>query len=137
MEIDELYQEQILDHAKRSAYRGEIEPCSSKAILRNPLCGDEVEVFVQLSGEMISQVRFAGQGCIISQAAASMVSSLVEGKSMAEAKTLIASYRELLLKGGKETSELGELVCLKSVGRFPARIRCALLAAEAVLQAIR
>lgn len=111
---DDLYRELILDHYKNPRNHGELEPCDAHAEGQNPLCGDEIAVFVNFGADdRIDAIRFNGRGCAISQAAASMLTELVEGKTAAEAA---AMPREELL------DELGV-----PLQRNPARLKCALL----------
>lgn len=127
-EMADFYQEIILDHNKHPRNYREITECTCQAEGLNPLCGDEVKVFVQVEGGKLSDVAFQGQGCAISRASASMMTGKTKGRSMEEARALLGRVREMLV--GPETEpagELGDLAALSGVRKFPARIKCAML----------
>ncbi|MBU3665545.1 MAG: SUF system NifU family Fe-S cluster assembly protein [Chthoniobacterales bacterium] len=140
-DLAELYQEIILDHNKRPRNYREIPSCTCCAEGRNPLCGDEVKVFVSLDGERLSDVAFQGQGCAISRASASLMTGKTKGRTTAEARGISGKVRDMLL--GSEASPppgLGDLAALSGVRKFPARIKCAMLpwrALEAALDGQR
>ena len=127
-DLADLYQEIILDHNKRPRNFREIPACTCSAEGRNPLCGDEVKVFVNLEGDRLSDVAFQGQGCAISRASASLMTGKTKGRTSAEAKGLSERVRGMLL--GPEAPpppDLGDLAALSGVRKFPARIKCAML----------
>jgi nitrogen fixation NifU-like protein len=127
-DLTDLYQEIILDHNKRPRNFRAIEGCTCAAEGHNPLCGDEVKVFVQMDGDTLSDVAFQGQGCAISRASASMMTGKARGRTLAEAKSLSSRVREMLLGASSEPPpELGDLAALSGVRKFPARIKCAML----------
>ena len=127
-ELADLYQEIILDHHKRPRNFRELPECTCSAEGRNPLCGDEVKVFVRLEGESLSDVAFQGQGCAISRASASMMTGKTRGKTEGEARGLSLRVREMLLGPECEPpGELGDLAALSGLRKFPARIKCAML----------
>jgi nitrogen fixation NifU-like protein len=149
----ELYQELILDHYRRPRNRGRIlggpqEPGEVRtAELANPLCGDEVALTVLLSDGRVADCRFEGVGCAISMASASMLTERVKGLAAAEAVDLAAKVRALARGegGGDDGGEpdgaaaperLGPLAALAGVARFPVRVRCALLAWDALERAL-
>ncbi len=136
--LDALYQELILDHYRRPRNKGALEPATARVELRNPLCGDEIEVAVAVDGDRVTDLRFTGRGCSISQAAASMMTQAVKGKPVSDAASLHRRYREMIMGSAEaaEDASLGELRALSGVSRFPARVRCALLAWEALGKAI-
>lgn len=132
--MEDLYQDVILDHFKHPRHRGKIEAPSACYSLLNPLCGDQIEMMLELDGGSVKRVAFSGHGCAISQAAASMLSECCEGKSKAEALEILGKYKKMMsgeLAFENETS-LGDTIALAGVRNFPARIRCALLACEAL-----
>jgi len=136
-EIAALYQELILDHYRRPRNKGELEGATRSAVMKNPLCGDEVALHVKVEGDKLSDVRFSGRGCSISQASASMMTQLVKGKSASEIAELGGTFRDLVMgaapAGDSEaTGKLGSLRALGGVSRFPARVKCALLAWNAL-----
>ena len=136
-ELDALYQELILDHYRRPRNRGELPGADAAAALRNPLCGDEMAVALALDGEIVREARFAGRGCSLSQASASMMTELVRGRTRREVRDLDRRFRALLRgEGAGVTGELGPLRAFAGVARLPARHRCALLPWEALERAL-
>ena len=135
-EIAALYQELILDHYRKPRNKGALEGATRSAVMKNPLCGDEVALHVKVEGDKLSDVRFSGRGCSISQASASMMTQLVKGKSANEIAELRTTFRDLVMGttpgDDKATGKLGSLRALAGVSRFPARVKCALLAWNAL-----
>jgi len=125
---EELSEEIILDHHKRPRNYRAIEPCDCAAEGVNPSCGDEVKVYVRRDGDLLSDVAFTGQGCAISRASASLMTTKTKGHPESEARQLSLRVQEMLV--GPEAPvprELGDLSALSGVRRFPARVKCALL----------
>ena len=137
-EIGALYQELILDHYRRPRNKGTLERPDASADVKNPLCGDEIGLQVAFDGDCVCDLRFSGRGCSISQASASMMTQLVKGKSTAEIEELRKQFRDLMLGNASagDDGQLGQLRALSGVARFPARIRCALLAWNALESAL-
>jgi nitrogen fixation protein NifU and related proteins len=133
-----LYQEVILDHYRRPRNKGALEAPTSHASLRNPLCGDEVDVQVRMEDERVADVRFGGQGCSISQASASMMTELVKGKTADEVHALGERFAEMIRgdASAARDSVLGQARALSGVSRFPTRVRCAMIAWEAIARAV-
>lgn len=132
-QLSALYQEIILDHYRRPRNKGALEAPDEQVQIRNPLCGDEVELAVKFEGDTVADVRFTGKGCSISQASASMMTQAVKGKSREEAAALFQQFHKLVhgespASGAPADKSLGELRAMAGVSRFPARMRCALLA---------
>ena len=130
MQMDQLYQEIILDHYKRPRGRGLREPFDGEAHHVNPTCGDEVTVRVRLTGEVVTDCSYDGMGCSISQAAASVLHELVQGGEVQAALREHAAFAELMVgRGTVEPDEdvLGDAVAFAGVSRYPARVKCALL----------
>lgn len=127
--LNTLYQEVILDHYRRPRNKGVLETATHSITMNNPLCGDVIELMLRLEGDRIEEARFAGRGCSISQASASMLTGRVTGKSLEEATAIAASFTQLL--HGDESllddDSLGDLRALAGVSKFPVRIKCALL----------
>ena len=151
--LEDLYREIILDHYRSPRNRGELEvPPATMAEGFNPLCGDEIRVFLQVDGAMISNVRIGGQGCSISQSSASMMSTAVLGKSIDEARDVLRQFKEMMsihehgLDGSEDAeadtgeqpgaSGLGDLEALRGVVKFPVRIKCATLGWNTLDQAL-
>lgn len=131
MKMDSLYQDIILDHYKHPHGKGLREPFDAEVHHVNPTCGDEITLRVRLDGDRVAEVSYDGEGCSISQASASVLTDLVDGKSLTEAGAVVASFRELMQsKGQGEPDEdvLGDGVAFAGVSQYPARVKCALLA---------
>jgi nitrogen fixation protein NifU and related proteins len=137
-QIGALYQEMILDHYRRPRNKGEMPNADASVLMKNPLCGDEIAVHLRYDGDEIAELGFSGRGCSISQASASMMTQLLKGKSVEEAEAIRARFRDMVM-GDKEAGEdtsLGSLRALGGVARFPARVKCALLAWNALETAL-
>ena len=145
--LDDLYKEIILDHYRSPRNQGELEPPAHRCEGFNPLCGDEVIVFVSLIDEKIEEIKIGGQGCSISQASASMMTEIIKGKSISEAEEIIHAFKEMMdiyecELSGEETDgtsssiELGDLEALQGVVKYPVRIKCATLAWNTLTQSI-
>ena len=137
--LSALYQEVILDHYRRPRNKGALEAPTSHATLRNPLCGDEVDVQVKMSEGRVEDVRFGGQGCSISQASASMMTELVKGRTPEEVHALGERFAAMIRgePGAASDAALGQARALSGVSRFPTRVRCAMIAWEAMARAVR
>lgn len=128
MSLDELYRELILEHYRSPRNRGRLPEPDAAARGRNPLCGDDVEVSLQIEDGTVADARFLGKGCSISQASASMMTEAIKGKSVEEARHLAEEF-EALMKGELASAEdLGDVEALSGVRKYPVRIKCALLA---------
>ena len=145
--LDDLYKEIILDHYRSPRNQGELDPPAHRCEGFNPLCGDEVIVFVSLIDQKIEDIRIGGQGCSISQASASMMTEIIKGKSISEAEKIIYAFKEMMdiyesELSGEETAEsssnvdLGDLEALQGVVKYPVRIKCATLAWNTLTQSI-
>ena len=136
-QLDELYREVILDHFKSPTHSGELPDAQVKVEGVNPLCGDELTFHVQLRDGRLERIRFRGKGCAISQAAASMLATQLEGKTVGEAGRIMGAMKALMQ--GREPDEavdLGDLEALAGVRKFPVRIKCAALSWNAVEQGL-
>jgi nitrogen fixation NifU-like protein len=127
-ELRELYQEMILEHSRSPRNRRAMEGEEKHADGYNPLCGDEVTVYVKLDGERIVDVSFQGTGCAISTASASLLTEILRGKSRAEAEAIFARFHDLVTGKSGELRDLGKLQVFAGVSEFPARVKCATLA---------
>jgi nitrogen fixation protein NifU and related proteins len=130
MQLDQLYQEIILDHYKRPHGRGLREPYAAQAHHVNPTCGDEVTMRVTLDGDRLADISYEGAGCSISQASASVLHEELNGRSTSDAMVVHKAFVELLSgRGQVEPDEelLGDGVAFAGVARYPARVKCALL----------
>jgi nitrogen fixation NifU-like protein len=155
--LEDLYREIILDHYRAPRNRGELPvPPAHKVEGFNPLCGDEVILYLEVGDGVVTDVRTAGQGCSISQASTSMLSAAIKGKPVDEARLLIRAFKALMsiheshlegsgLEGDGESSDagaalsgvrLGDLEALQGVVKFPVRIKCATLAWNTLQQGL-
>jgi nitrogen fixation protein NifU and related proteins len=160
--LEDLYREIILDHYRSPRNRGELAaPPAQRAEGFNPLCGDEVVVYVLVQDGTVTDIRFAGQGCSISQSSASLMSAAVKGKTVAEARNLIRTFKAMMsvhearLGDGPDGTgssngsgddgvdavatdpeSLGELAALQGVVKFPVRIKCATLSWNTLAQGL-
>ncbi|MFA4841742.1 MAG: SUF system NifU family Fe-S cluster assembly protein [Agrococcus sp.] len=134
-----LYQELILEHAKRREGEGAIEPFDAERFLRNPTCGDEIRLRVRLREGAVDALGWEGQGCSISQASASVLAEQAPGLSVADARERVEAMRALLRSRGAEEPDeelLGDAVAFAGVARFPMRVKCAMLAWVALEEAL-
>ncbi len=134
-----LYQELILEHAKRREGEGAIEPFDAERFLRNPTCGDEIRLRIRVRDGAVDALGWEGQGCSISQASASVLAEQAPGLSVADARERIEAMRALLRsRGADEPDEelLGDAVAFAGVARFPMRVKCAMLAWVALEEAL-
>lgn len=136
--LSALYQEMILDHYRRPRNKGVLDSADVSIPMRNPLCGDEITLELALAGDELSDLRFTGHGCSISQASTSMMTELVKGKSVHEVDTLRERFRAMVMGDAEAAGDesLGKTRCLSGVARFPARVKCALLGWNALEQGL-
>jgi len=130
-DLRDLYQEVILDHTKHPRNFGTLERATHRAQGHNPLCGDQLALFVEIADGRVRDVRFAGKGCAISTASASLMTEALKGKTTDEAHHLFADFHRLVTTPSDEpvdTSGLGKLAVLAGVREFPMRVKCASLA---------
>lgn len=130
-DLRELYQQVILDHTKKPRNFQKLEGANRTAQGHNPLCGDDVTVYLRLEDDAIRSISFQGSGCAISKASASMMTDSVKGKTKAEAEALFKRFHDLVTVGGDEGAdpgELGKLAVFAGVREFPVRVKCATLA---------
>jgi nitrogen fixation NifU-like protein len=131
-DLKELYQEVILDHNKRPRNFGALPNASHEAEGHNPLCGDQLKVYLETDGEKVIDIHFEGLGCAISKASASLMTEAVRGKSLAEIETLYRKFHDLLTgdpaTAGQADEALGKLAVFSGVREFPVRVKCATLA---------
>src|SRR6266700_272807 len=137
-ELDELYQEVILDHSRRPRNFGDLPNAAVRVHGDNPACGDEIHLGVKFgTGGELQDIKFTGHGCAISQASASLMTAKLKGKSRAEATEMLRAFHDLVTD---ETSEapksLGDLRVMQGVRKFPQRVKCAMLPWRAVEQAL-
>jgi nitrogen fixation NifU-like protein len=135
--VDDLYGEIVLDHYHKPRNRGSLKEPSVSAEVANVFCGDEIKLDLALQGDRVTAVRFLGQGCSISQASASMLTQAIIGLGLQEVHVLLETFKGMM-NGSEQvdTKSLGDLKALQGVRRFPARVRCATLAWNALQQAL-
>ena len=136
--LEALYQEVILDHNRKPRNFREMENADRRIEGRNPLCGDEITLWLKLDDDRVSDVSFKGSGCAISKSSASLMTSSIKGKTVAETRELFDRFHEMIT--GKlaesERAKLGSLAALGGVSRFPIRVKCASLAWHALRSAL-
>ena len=145
--LEDLYREIILDHYRTPRNRGELDtPPAVRSDGHNPLCGDEITVYLVVEGTgddaVVSDMKISGQGCSISQSSASMMSQAVIGKSVGEVRGLLRRFKSMMsIEGideqpGDTDIDLGDLEALQGVVKFPVRIKCAVLGWNTLAQAL-
>jgi len=128
-ELNELYQQMILDHNKRPRNFGKIGDPDRSAEGFNPLCGDHIHIYLTLDGDRISNIAFEGTGCAISKASTSIMTEAVKGKTTAEIDALFENVHQMLTGNYKgDVEDLGKLAVFSGVSQFPVRVKCATLA---------
>jgi nitrogen fixation NifU-like protein len=137
-ELEDLYQQVILDHSKRPRNFGEIADGAVKVHGDNPSCGDEIHLSVRFDADGgVEEIKFTGQGCAISQASASLMTMKIKGKSRSEAEALLRAFRDLVtIEVADPPKALGDLRLLEGVRKFPQRVKCAMLSWRAFEQAL-
>lgn len=139
-ELNELYQETILEHNKNPRNFREIEGADNTADGKNPLCGDALRVYVKMDGDTVSDVAFKGSGCAISKASASMMTQVVKGKTRSQAETIFDEFHKMVtgeLDIETDENDLGKLKIFAGVLEFPARVKCASLSWHTLNAALR
>jgi len=127
-DLRELYQEVILDHSRRPRNFGACPNCNRDAKGHNPLCGDRLTVHLDVEGDTIRDAHFEGQGCAISVASASLMTEMIKGKTVAEAKALFEQFHAMVTGGDAGGDDLDKLEVLAGVRDYPVRVKCATLA---------
>lgn len=135
--LEELYREIILDHYTHPRNRGKLEGADIAVEGVNPSCGDEISLYARVRDGRLEEVRFEGRGCSISQASASMMTEAVRGKTLAAAQDLVDRFKGMMHGQPADEQQLGDLVALQGVRKFPVRIKCATLAWVALQQGLR
>jgi len=138
--LGDLYQQVIIDHTKSPRNFGKLDPCNHDAEGYNPLCGDQLHVYVQVNEQgVIEDIKFEGQGCSISTASASLMTESLKGKSVAYFERLFAAFHAMAtadLSEAPDQETLGKLAVLAGVKEFPSRIKCATLCWHTLKSAI-
>jgi nitrogen fixation NifU-like protein len=140
MDLNALYQSIILDHNRRPRNFRELADANRRSEGRNPLCGDELTVWLKMDGDRIEDVSFIGTGCAISKASASIMTTTVKGKTRDEASAVFEKFHDLVTgkpSARADDATLGQLAAFSGVSRFPVRVKCASLAWHALRAALR
>jgi nitrogen fixation NifU-like protein len=135
-DLNDLYQQVILDHCKKPRNFHEMPEASCSAQGHNPLCGDQLKLFLTLDGDRITDASFVGSGCCISKASASLLTEYAKGKTRAEVETMFGQVRDMVTTG-KVNGDVGKLAVFAGVHKYPARVKCAILAWHAVMGALK
>lgn len=135
-ELQELYQQVILDHSRSPRNFGKLPLANRMAEGHNPLCGDRVTVYLQFEEGFIRDVSFQGEGCAISKASASLMTETLKGKSGREAQAIFEKFHDLIITGNFDLEPLGKLAAFAGVNKFPARVKCAILPWHAVVSTL-
>ena len=135
-DLRELYQQIILDHNRSPRNFKRLEGANRVAEGYNPLCGDQVKVYLLMDGDVIKDISFEGSGCAISKASASMMPSSLKGKSREDAKKMFERFHETVTTGKMESDEIGKLAVFAGVHDYPTRVKCAILSWHAMSAAL-
>jgi nitrogen fixation NifU-like protein len=135
-DINDLYQQVILDHCKQPRNFHEMPSASCSAQGRNPICGDQLKLFLKLDGEKISDASFVGSGCCISKASASLLTEFAKGKTKSEVEKMFGQVHEMVMTGNV-SGDVGKLKVFAGVHKYPARVKCAILAWHAAMAALK
>jgi len=138
-ELQDLYREVLLDYFRSTARKGRLDPADVRAHGINPVCGDELEITARREDGKVAQLRYAGHGCVISQASAAMMGEALEGRSEAKARELVKAFKKMMLENAPVSSlpeELEPLAALEGVRKFPLRVKCATLAWNTIAQGL-
>jgi nitrogen fixation NifU-like protein len=138
-QLTSLYQQLILEHYRNPRNKAELEEKSVEIHMANPVCGDEIRLQLRIEGDRIEEAKFVGQGCSISQAAVSMMTTLLEGRALEEADALAKRFTAMMHgdEAAAKDRSLGDLRALQGVSKFPVRIKCALLGFDALQEALK
>jgi nitrogen fixation NifU-like protein len=138
MSLEELYKEVILDHYRAPRNKGTVEQADIHIHRDNPLCGDEIDLYVDIEDGKITGISFDGKGCSISQASISMMTEKIKGIAAEDAENLANSFKSMMQgEDPKDEEALGELLALKGVQKYPVRIKCALLGWNTFLEGLK
>jgi nitrogen fixation NifU-like protein len=135
-ELNELYQQVILDHSRAPRNFGPLATANRVAQGHNPLCGDNITLFVEMDGDVVKDLRFQGSGCAISKASASILTEALKGRTRAEVKALFEQIHKMVMTGEVPAEGLGKLAVFAGVHKFPARVKCAILPWHALMAAV-
>jgi nitrogen fixation NifU-like protein len=135
-ELNDLYQQVILDHCRQPRNFHEMPDASRLAQGHNPLCGDQLKLFLALDGDTIKDISFVGSGCCISKASASLLTEFARGKTKADVEKMFERVHEMVTTG-RVQGDVGKLAVFAGVHKFPARVKCAILSWHAAMAALK
>ena len=135
-DLNDLYQQVILDHCKKPRNFHEMPQATRSAQGHNPICGDQLRLFLALDGDVIKDASFVGSGCCISKASASLLTDFAKGKTKADVEKMFSQFHDLVTTGNA-TGDFGKLAVFAGVHKYPARVKCAILAWHAVMGALK
>ena len=135
-ELCDIYQQVILDHCKHPRNFREMAGPTCSAQGHNPLCGDQLKLFVALEGDVLKDLSFLGSGCCISKASASLLTEFAKGKTKAEVEKMFGQVHDMVTTG-EVAGQVGKLAVFAGVHKFPARVKCAILAWHALMAALK
>ena len=138
-QLSSLYQQLILEHYRSPRNKAELEDSTVEIHMANPVCGDEVKLQLRIDGDEIAEAKFVGQGCSISQAAISMMTTKLQGASLETAGALVDRFTEMMHgdEAAAKDKSLGDLRALQGVSKFPVRVKCALIGFDALQEALK
>jgi nitrogen fixation NifU-like protein len=135
-DLTDLYQQVILDHCKKPRNFHDLSSPTRMTQGHNPLCGDQLKLYLNLEGDVIKDISFVGSGCCISKASASLMTESLKGKTLDQAKAMFDQFHDLVVSG-RANGEMGKLAVFAGVHNFPARVKCAVLAWHALMAAVK
>src|SRR5580698_2737213 len=135
-DVNDLYQQVILDHCRKPRNFHEMAQASHSAQGHNPLCGDQLKLFLALEGDKIKDISFVGSGCCISKASASLLTEFAKGKNTTEVEGMFERVHEMVMTG-KVAGDVGKLAVFAGVHKYPARVKCAILSWHAMMAALK
>ena len=135
-DLNDLYQQVILDHCKKPRNFHEMPQATCSAQGHNPLCGDQLKLFLAMDGDAIKDISFIGSGCCISKASASLLTEFAKGKTKADEEMMFGQVHDMVMTG-KYAGDVGKLAVFAGVHKYPARVKCAILAWHAAMAALK
>ncbi len=135
-DLIDLYQQVILDHCKQPRNFHELPAATCSAQGRNPICGDQLKLFLALDGDTIKDISFTGSGCCISKASASLLTEFAKGKTKSDVEKMFNQVHEMVTTG-KVNGDVGKLKVFAGVHKYPARVKCAILSWHAAMAALK
>ncbi len=136
-DLRELYQELILDHSQHPHNFRVLEGANHKADGHNPLCGDQITVYLQVEDRCIKEISFQGQGCAISKASSSIMTTILKGKTVEEAQKIFEQFQRMIKTGEYDIDKMGKLAVLAGVHKYPVRVKCAILPWHTVIKSLQ